>query len=402
MLHAFPPRSRAHLLLAGALAPLVVVGVVHERRAAEEAWTHALEGLAVVEESVNARFGERPVLWGDRTDDEADPHYARALALVHGWDPHEVVDARRAKDDAGRKIREALVARGAEALAALHSGAHAATYAPAVEWEEGWQLNGIRLMDSRHLVQLAGLKAELEFAAGRDLEAVGWLLDGMQLAADLCRAPRTMIEEMIGIALLSPEVLLDRVADGRIEELSPAARERLLVGMRTLDQRLGWEPTSLGTDLLLLAYSIERGRVGDLEQDADLLAILEPIRTSIGLRRASRCIETWTTVANELSSHYASGPDGVASLYDSLLAQGQEPDPFLANVTPKLATALRSRAFQVGRFRLLLFELEGAAPKEVDPWIAGLVRETVGEEGEPLLTIEHELFEDGAWLQVSR
>jgi len=381
------------VVLAGAVAAVLSsAGLTWRSRVANDRWQAALGEVRALEERLAANVEYRPALWGETTDERAQPYYDRALSLVAAWEADMVIAAVRAEDEEARRLRAAFLGEGAEALAALHRGAHAARATRTVDWSQGFEFPVRKFMHTRFLSQLCEMKAQVLFEEGRELEAVGVLLDALQFAGDLSRGP-LLIEEVVGVALLTPDVLLEGVADGTLLALSEVAEQRLVAGVSALDRRLGWQMTSLEGELVSCARGLERvlkdEHSGWRDQPDDLIFG----GTSLTQARlfAAEHVNAMRSLCAEFDRAFDAGPSVLFGEIDRLPEElGALENPISALVLPKLDSAYRGRLYSLGRFRLLVQALSRADPP-ADPWLAEYLREEETEEG-TRLWLDHEVF----------
>ncbi|MEM7306570.1 MAG: hypothetical protein AAF682_07865 [Planctomycetota bacterium] len=370
---------------AGVLA-LGTVGIVRRNRAADQRWGAALAVADDLHAQREAEPSERPVLWGAGNDEDAWPHYRRALALVERWDASEVAAALR---DGDAQARVALLARGGEALDLLARGAHATHAARRVDPARGFAHESLGLLHTRALTQLGELRATQLFEEGRQDEAVRALLDVLQLGGDLARGP-LLIEEMIGVAVLSPDVLVDGVADGSLLALEAGAQARLAEGVATLSDGLSWRSSARETELVLFAHGLDRAFAGACGVPDDWLE-----RAGGGARTrelAAAHVHATLDLHADLDRAFGGGPCALLARIERLPTQAEAaPNPFARLTWPALASSARARAFSLARFRLLAYALSGGDPP-TDPWLSEWLRADE-EEGRTRLWLDHGLFE---------
>lgn len=396
-------RKRAlGIVIVGVVAAgLGSAGLIWRSRVASGRWNQALAEVRVLEIGLDAKVDERPALWGETTDEHAQPHYDRALSLVAGWDVDTVLAAVRAEDDEARNERTTLVAEGADALEALHRGAHAANATRTVDWSRGFELPMRKLIHARFLTQLSEMKATILLEDGRELDAVGVLLDALQFAGDLSQGP-LMIEEMVGVALLSPDTLVEGVADGSLLFLSNDAEQRLVSGVSALDRRLGWQATSFEGELVLGARELES--VLQDENGAWGESIVGLANGGFGLTQgwlyAAEYVNAMQGLCADFDRAFAAGPSALFDELEHFPNRACTPEnPISATLLPTLVSAYRGRFYSLGRFRLLAQAISRADPPD-DPWLAEYLRVEESEEG-TRLWLDHEVF-DGLEIRVAR
>jgi len=386
---------RGGLVAVALAATLGGAGIAWRGHRANDRWRDALHEVDRIEARLEARADVRPALWGGTTDERAQPHYDRALASVEGWGGRDDELVHRALSEDGDEVRAPraeLVAAHAEALEALHRGAHAEDATRTVDWSRGFEVPVRTLMQARALVRLGELEAALLLDEGRDLEAVGVLLDALQFAGDLTRAP-VMIEEMIGLALLSPVSLRDGVADGSLLSLPEDAERRLAAGLSALDRRLGWELESLEGELVLSARGLDAALRGEADGLRELAGAwgYGPLGHAWVRRLAAEHVEAMCGALAELDRGAAAGPAALLDAIDRTCLRVDELDnPISRLVLPKLDSACRARLHSLGRFRLLAHALSPSDPP-ADPWLAAYLREEPVEGGKRLW-LDHEAF----------
>ncbi len=379
-------------LLIGAVAAVLGSAGLTWRHVANGRWRAALVEVRALELRLDAKVVHRQALWGDTTDERAQPHYDRALSLVAAWDSETVSTAWQAEDERARDSRRALVSEGSEALEALHRGAHAADATQTVDWSLGFEHPFRKLMPPLYLMKLCEMKVAILLADGRELEAVGVALDALQFAGDLSQGP-ILIEEMIGAGLLSPEVVVAGVADGTLLALSGDARERLVSGVSALDRRLSWRMAALEPELVLTARGLDR-----VLQDggSGLLGGLPGLmHAGPGLTRgrmfAAEYVNTMRGICADFDRAYRAGP---GALFDEIGRFPEQSDewenPISAMELPRLDSHYKGRLFSMGRFKLIAHAIS-AAEQPQDPWLAEYMREETTEEG-TRLWLDHEIF----------
>jgi len=375
-----PTRLRPAVIAATVLA-LACAGLIWRSRVVTREWQRALAEARALEARLDAASSERAALWGETTEERAEGHYDRALAVVADWDPGRTWRARQAEDEEARTLRDAFVSEGSEALEALHRGAHARDASWSVDWSLGFEHPVRRLSQARSLSDLCQMKVGLLFAVGRELEAVGVLLDLLQFAGDLSMGPH-LIEEMVGLALLTPDVLREGVADGTLLGLSREARARLRTGVAALDDRLGWRANSLEFELAFGARGFEKafGASGGLHGE---------LRRILTLSQATEYLDTMQRLCAEYEAALEAGP---IALIAKVTSGRLESNPISAIVLPQLDSAYRGRIVSLARFRTLAYVLsEGPQPEDV--WLAQFLRREVTEAG-ARLWMDHEVFGD--------
>jgi len=203
---------------------------------------------AELERAIDGAETTRPVLRGESIEGLAHVEYARAVSLLsptaqHDWE--EYMEATGDDDASSLELRNALIDEHEPMLEALALGArHTDAHSPIV-WDRGYGNKLPKLMTARNVVNIAVLSARRHLDEGRHDRAVDVLLDSMQFSRDVMHGP-TLIQTMIGCALLeisSSAVLLDGQF---LERFPPTQLERLALGMQTLDSALSLG--SLGAD----------------------------------------------------------------------------------------------------------------------------------------------------------
>jgi len=387
----FVTRRLQPVLLVTALAVVLgSAGLAWRGHEADGRWHEVLADVALLEARLGASVDARPALWGETTDESAEPHYERALRLVAGWDPETVATARREETDEARAARARFLeegGEGAEALAALHRGAHAARATRTVEWERGFELRLRKLMHARFLTQLAEMKAATLLEEGRALEAVGVLLDALQFAGDMAQGP-VMIEEMIGLGLLAPNLLVDGVADGTLLALPDEARERLVDGVTALDRRLTWRVPGFEAELVLTA----RGLDTVLRDEGGTRRWMgEDLGLTRGQLFGAQCVETMLGLCAEFDHAYLAGPDALFEKIDGFEERFEsQRNPISALVLPRFDNLYRARLGALGRFRLLAHALAPSDPPR-DDWLAEYLRAEETDDG-ARLRLDHPIF----------
>lgn len=390
-------RVRAGLLVGTVAVLLGSAGLTWRHHTATLRWEEALATVDEIAAQLDSQVDRRPVLWGDTTDELAQPHYDRALSLAP-WTSEIFWVAFRAEDEEGRTAREALVAENNEALDAVYRGAHAVDATRRVDWSLGFEVSSRKMMQVRFLTLVCEMKAAILFEEDRDLEAVGFLLDAMQFAGDVSQGP-LLIEEMIGGALLSPHILVNAVADGSLRDLSEDAHERLVAGLLALDRRLGWQTRSLVPELVLSMRGLDNAFRGGSGLD---WADGQHSGSARDRRLAADHVYAMQEFCEQMDQAFQTGPD---ALFDELAHFSEQfyelENPISALVFPRLSlnVAYKGRILCLARFRLLAHAVSGAE-EPLDPWLAKYLRTEVTEEG-TRLWMDHEIF-DPVEIHVAR
>ena len=228
-----PKRILPHLVIA-AFTGVVVAGVV-VRQAVERDWRAMLTTLEELRAERLGRSDVREALHGATSDDRAWPHYERALAALRSV---EVTNDRshaaaRARTEAERKERDALLADVDAMFAHLTRGAQARDARSPVRFEDGASADIQRLAEIRWTSELSVARAMQLLESGDELGAVHGRLDAQQLARDLCVSP-VLIEEMIGLSQLVPEATVEWLADGGANDMSASSLGVWLDGLDAL------------------------------------------------------------------------------------------------------------------------------------------------------------------------
>ncbi len=382
-------RSSLALILLAFVATLGTAGVAWRRsRLASERWEAAFEKVQQVEARLEARVDERPVLWGEATDEWAQPHYDLALSLVEDWDRDAVPAAARAEDERARADRARFLEEGQAALEALRRGTHAADATRRVPWSEGCGVLTRKLMTTRFLTLLCEMQMSVHLAEGRDLEAVHVLLDALQFGGDLCQSP-ILIEQMVGMAAVNPVRFVQGVEDGTLLTLSEEAQSALAHGLSILHPRLDWQSNALEGELVLSAYSLAASFRGEGDGCTEWKGCsLASVQTD-----AADHFELALTLERELAQVAGNEPSKLLTTAQRLQATAEAlENPVTDNFLHVLDSAYRSRVHGIGRFRLLAHAL---APDEItqDPWMNAHLRSEDTPTGERLW-VDDEAFEN--------
>lgn len=318
---------------------------------------NTLEAVQDLEMQADSPLVNRRVLYGEQVQERSQPHYERAIAEVIDWDLEWMLGCVRA----GGAEREDLIEAGAIALQELRLGAHAS--------DASWDLaEPVRLIHASKLSELAEAHVSSLLEQGRDEDAAEVLLDLLQFAGDLSQA-QLLINGMIGVHLLSPQVLVEMLADGSLESLSPAAREKLTTGLRNLDERVTWEVADLRGEALWVAKGIQRAAHPRMDGTTDLS----------GLRKGTEALRTLLRARTELQTAFQNGPLSALAMLESSLAEAKElgPDAIQAYITSKVVSAQSGRLHSVGRFRMLVHALAPSRSPQSpqDPWLEAFLRE---------------------------
>ena len=381
------------LLLAGSLiVALGGAGLTWRRHVAHGKWQEALVGIEQLEERLNSRVVERVALWGETNEGQAQPYYDRALAAVEEWDAQAVMSISSETGEEGQAARRKLLHEGAGALADLHRGAHALDATHRVDWSRGFQIPMRTLLYVRVLTHISEMQAYELIEEGQDLEAVRVLLDAMQFAADQAGAP-ILIEEMIGLAELLPDILSDGLADGSLMDLSPGAREELNAGVEIMNRRLGWRVASMEGELLLgvrgLEHVFKDGWTDSMERMMG--QSIHPLQRLVLRDYAAEYVKFMASACQRVDAAHEMGLAHLARELNDLDNEAELfRNPIVAVLVPSLVSAYRSRLYSVGRLRLFLQALSGA-DHSVDPWLNTYLRRQPTETGERLW-MDHELF----------
>lgn len=387
--------ARATLVVLAAGVPLFTIGFVQRARSV---WEEALVVVDRLESELDQRQHHRPALWGATHEDRAYPHYDMALTCVEGWEPDDVILARRGEGERALATRERLLAEGAEALEHLGRGAHARDATRAVDWSEGFEISARKLFYARMLVQLGELQATAHLESGDDLEAVRVLLDGLQFAGDLAQGP-ILIEEMIGVSQLVPELLLELIQTGAIRDLSPEAHVLLARGLTQLAGRLDWTSASLEGELVLGTRGVQNALAGGPGLDILDAAVGCGVLGGPRIQREAATHVLWTSARFEaLEEARLEGPEAHAAVLTEIeqriLGEG---DSMAATFLPWVLSAQRARSYSVGRFRLLVHAVTGDDLAS-DPWLDGCLRSQSSAEGTRLWLDEERFGSAEIWV----
>ncbi|MCP3918855.1 MAG: hypothetical protein GY711_25180 [bacterium] len=381
------------VLLVVAVAVLPGISLLVRSRAhstnVEERWRATVEHMRELERAFDERHVTRPALWGETTDERAESHYDRACALAEELDADRVRELWHATTPEERQERAALLEEAAPVLDALHRGAHARDASLAVEWALGFEAPRRRLMTSRTLIHLAQASAAHAFDAGRPLEGVNMLLDALQFAGDLAESP-LLIDSMIGLALLTPDVLVEGLADDSLAALPDEARERLRDGLRQLDARLEWCPDAIEPELVATMRGLEAAFANGAEPTPEVVGLQAGQRESMQVQVIEH-VQALLLLNEEIEAAFASEPgEALARLSQLLETERFEEGSITSLVFPSFRSSVYARLYSLGRFRLLTHAVS-ADEEPRDPWLRALLRVEESAEG-TRLTLDHEAF----------
>ncbi len=230
----FTPRR---LILTSLLACIIPLAVSVE---ADARWADARDLAGGLESVAKAVDHHRPVLVGESVEGSAHAAYEQALAVL-GETPDADFDLFRKVRDGNAPelpaVRVALMETYGSALEHLAEGARRTDGGQQVDWSEGLSVSVPSLRKSRHLVDLAIADAELLLAGGDPEAATDRVLQALQFAGDMMRAP-TYISHAVGQALLTTAGKAPMIDRGMLDRLPPACLARLDEGLARLDASL--------------------------------------------------------------------------------------------------------------------------------------------------------------------
>lgn len=385
-------RKPSRVVPVATIALLGVVGLVWRGSALEERRVRSAEALAVLEERLGQETHERAVLWGEALDGDGWAHYERALELVAAFDHGELLDVRAGVEDAKVVRRAEIATEGAELLAELRAGAHARTARRSVDLDQGFYQPFLKLLNTRKLLHVVEAHAQTCLDRGDESEAVRALLDVMQFGADVSDSP-VMIEELIGVAGLVPDLLRTMIEDGTVFELSPSAFDELAAGVATLDRRLAWESHSCASELLLsvatVEHALERDFAANLLGEAPLDS--EAFADWLVRRSLPGFVLEGAAHVEAQERLFACAPRQVLDgLVDFDVRVHDTRNPLSSVLLSGTASAIRGRLHSVGRLRLVAHVLS-CRPEPRDPWLAELLRAEAVDGGERLSLAHEEL-----------
>ena len=355
------PRSFAmkrRLAIAAALALAVGIALTSWLRVSEASARARIVALAEqLEEWREAADFDREAAFGDTVEGAAWPHYERALEAVEAL-PDSLRDriAESAaftgeEDAAARAERGELLARCQEVLSEVHAGAHARD-ARIGDPGEGFGADAAKLVSTRALSDLAILSLCDAEGAEAQLDAVRAALDIQQFGRDLASSP-LLINEMIGLVIIVPYGLDERLRGGLAKELDTAAKREWLAGLERLERSLAPESVAVRGELELCAGGILTGLEPDSGSVMDLLQWpIEDVASVARLHHhAAAFIEAFHGLVPTIEAHYRTpgreGFDALTAISDELVEGG---NPIAELCAPLFAPALLSR--HTGRTRL--------------------------------------------------
>ena len=355
------PHSSAmkrRLAIAAVLALAVGIALTSWLRVSEASARARIVALAEqLEEWREAADFDREAAWGDTVEGAAWPHYERALEAVEA-EPDSLRDriAEAAaftgeQDAAARAERSELLERCQEVLSEVHAGAHARD-ARIGDPGEGFGADAAKLVSTRALSDLAILFLCDAEGPEAQLDAVRAALDIQQFGRDLASSP-LLINEMIGLVIIVPYGLDERLRGGLAKELDTAAKREWLAGLERLEGSLAPESVAVRGELELCASGILTGLEPDSGSVMDLLQWpIEDVASVARLHHhAAAFIEAFHGLVPTIEAHYRTpgreGYDALTSIGDELVEGG---NPIAELCAPLFAPALLSR--HTGRTRL--------------------------------------------------
>ncbi len=338
--------------------------------AGDRRWNEWRSEVAVLEGELETP-DLRPALYGletsgTETSGNAWDSYRRAIALATADEDLEkmVRPAERGKLDPEQL--ETLFAAHAETLNQVRLGAHCQDAHESIDWSQGFEGTTKNVLTMRGLSNLAVTRALAQIEAGQQVEAVDTLLDMAQLGRDLMHS-HLVINEMIGLAVITIPTIEAADQNDFLDRLSPAALDRLSAGLAKLDEGMQRVSISLQGEAVMFAYNVENGLIDEL--GLSLASWRHGFSSRLMLADAGlRMIDfaRQTHVA-------ARGPwsDCDAYLRGNEEAPVNESD-LLFDMGSIMRSALTSRLSTIARIRLLRMALEhrrgNVVPRLVDPY----------------------------------
>lgn len=378
---------------AAAALPLLLVGVVVQRDI-DTRWDQMAVHLDQLGAERRARDTEREAAYGDTVDGPAWPHFEFALnEMKRVWDtmPIHNFDAVEAKTPEERAERDALLAELEPAFEALHRGAHARDASTGVDLSDGSLEDAGALPMAWYLSNFAVAKAQSQIERGEDLAGVDTLLDTMQLGRDLVTAS-SLVEEMMGLALLANEYLLQWLAGGGADQMSDEAKERWLDGMDRIHASIPAQSPAMAGELERFLRGLRRTVKPEASQ-VSWMSNQDWHGPSRGPGLAYQF--SWRAAAADLMDRApdlvrrgeaAYGLSGVATMeaLESLQAEMEADDnPLIGHFGRYLVITGRSRIYCMARFDFLRHALAVHLGLDVelpgDPWGRGVRVEVDGD-----------------------
>ena len=355
------PHSSAmkrRLAIAAVLALAVGIALTSWLRVSEASARARIVALAEqLEEWREAADFDREAAWGDTVEGAAWPRYERALEAVEA-EPDSLRDRiaefaafTGEEDAAARAERRELLERCQDVLSEVHAGAHARD-ARIGDPGEGFGADAAKLVSTRALSDLAILFLCDAEGAEAQLDAVRAALDIQQFGRDLASSP-LLINEMIGLVIIVPHGLDERLRGGLAKELDTAAKREWLAGLERLERSLAPESVAVRGELELCAGGILTGLEPDSGSVMDLLQWpIEDVASVARLHHhAAAFIEAFHGLVPTIEAHYRTpgreGYDALTAISDELVEGG---NPIAELCAPLFAPALLSR--HTGRTRL--------------------------------------------------
>ncbi|MEM9380099.1 MAG: hypothetical protein AAGB93_09150 [Planctomycetota bacterium] len=350
-----PKRILPHLVIA-AFTGVVVAGVV-VRQNVERNWRSMLVTLEELRAERLGRPALRDALHGATRDEQAWPHYERALAVLASIDEarDRCLAAPRATSEEERAERDALLAEAEAMFPHLARGAHARDARTAHAVDDGLPVKIQRLFDVSSVCELSVAHAIQRLERGQDLDAVAALLDAQQLARDLAVSP-VLIEEMIGLSQLVPTGMEEWLAAGGLNAMSTSSVGVWLDGLDALRASLPSSSRAIVSEVEMFGREVLRQSeaTGRLDWDGALEGA--PLwRYGFSWRGAAAdYVVRATDLARQVERAFDDGPLEVVARLEGLeRIAGADQNPIYAVATPKIASAGRARIWQLARLDFL-------------------------------------------------
>lgn len=374
---------------------LAVVGSVVLSRI-ESRWEDLLADLDKVQEQLEVRPGERPVLWGEPEDGRAFDDYDKAMQLMATIN----AELEAMGDDAPRGYVEGeeswwdpetapaacwqIVARLGPAYAHIRRGAHKRDRRRRIAWRSGYE--GVLPNDMGELPRLqqyATLRIWQLIDVGDQVEGVRTLLDMMQFGHD-CYSDPVAIFSLVGAGMLRfPLSLFVVREDGEtgskgtrpdisLAQLSQETRRLLGNGLARLDDALPAMGNRFRCDACLLRW---QAAMPDLTKagEAPLLSNL------MGRRLVAGAVEELLAAAGEYDA--LQGPWRSRQVhYDAWVAKVEDsPNPLFKALAPNVKTIAESEhevQLWIRVVRMAVFEASGE-PQVLDDPFGGKVKRAI-------------------------
>lgn len=241
-----------------AAVPILLVGAT-VRADIDRSWAEMDQQIGALTRQRETLSTSRDAVYGETVDELAWPHYEDALQqLDNAFRTRPMnFDAAMATTEEERASRDVLLQELEPAFVALRRGAHARDAATGLDWSVGEASLSPVLLRAHMLAIHSVAKARAQVERGDDMGAIETLLDAQQFACDLASSS-CVIEEMLGLASLTPMELTHWLEDGGAGEFSSEALGRWLDGMDRLRSTLPSDHRALLGHVELLGRRLQR------------------------------------------------------------------------------------------------------------------------------------------------